>query len=62
WSCLENEAAPWFLWFGAMIVWSGVKLVAEFPAKLVLKGNLVLSADVFPRQGGFGGLSDRDLN
>ena len=45
-----------------MIVWSGVKLVAEFPAKLVLKGNLVLSADVFPRQGGFGGLSDRYLN
>lgn len=40
----------------------GFKLAAEFPAKMVLKGNIVLSADVFPRQLGFGGFSDRDLN
>ena len=45
-----------------MIIWFEVKSVAEFPAKMVLKGNIVLSADVFPRQGVFGGLSDGDLN
>ena len=30
--------------------------VAEFPAKMVLTGNLMLSTDVFPRQNGFDGL------
>lgn len=30
--------------------------VAELPAKMVLTGNLVLFADVFPRQTGFDGL------
>ena len=32
-------------------------LAVEFPAKLGLEVYLVLSADVFPRQQGFGGLS-----
>jgi hypothetical protein len=36
--------------------------VAELPAKMVFTGNLVLSADVFPRQSGFGGFSDCYLN
>lgn len=37
-------------------------LLAWFPAKMGLAGNIMLSADIFPRQGGFGGFSDCDLN
>ena len=34
-----------------------IGLTVEFPAKLALEGKLVLSADVLPRQIGFGGES-----
>ena len=40
---------------------TGSKFVAEFPAKMVLKGNLMLSVDIFPRQGRIRGLSDNFL-
>jgi hypothetical protein len=43
------------------LVW-GSSLVAGFPAKMVLTGDLVLSADDFSRQGGFGGFSGCYLN
>jgi hypothetical protein len=36
----------------------GSKFVARFPAKMDLAVNLELSADVFPRQSGFGGFYD----
>ena len=36
--------------------------VAEFPAKMLFAGKLVLSAAAFPRQGGFRGFSDCELN
>jgi hypothetical protein len=49
-----------FLWFSGL-VW-GSSLVAGFPAKMAFAGNLVLSADDFPRQGGFGGFSGCYLN
>ena len=53
---------PW-LWLGSIIFWLvRFEFAAGFPAKIGLAGNLTLSADVFPRQGGFGGFSDCDLN
>mgnify|MGYP001767634727 FL=1 len=53
---------PW-LWLGSIIFWLvRFEFAAGFPAKIGLTGNLALSADVFPRQGGFGGFSDCDLN
>jgi hypothetical protein len=42
------------VWGYDFLVW-GSNLVAEFPAKMGLAGNIRLSADVFPRQCGFGG-------
>ncbi len=47
-----------------VILLSGLRfeLAARFPAKLGLAGNLVLPADVFPRQDGFEGFSNCDLN
>ena len=53
---------PW-LWLGGIIFGPvRIEFTAEFPAKIDLAGNLALPADVFPRQGGFGGFSDCDLN
>ena len=43
---------PW-LWLGSIIFWLvRFEFAAGFPAKIGLAGNLTLSADVFPRQGG----------
>lgn len=52
-----------FVW--GLVLWlSGLvfNFVAKFPAKMVLAGNLVLSADIFPRQSGFGGLFQHKSN
>ena len=48
--CLEKTRQP------LLCGWA-FEFVAEFPAKLVLTGYPLLSADVFPRQGSFGGFS-----
>ena len=58
---ISQRDRPFFVvwWFDCPSL--GFGFVARFPAKMVLKGNLVLSADVFPRQGGFGGFSECDF-
>jgi len=38
------------------VLYSGFRLVPDFPAKLVLKGNLVMRKDIFPRQNTFDGV------
>ena len=53
---------PWLGLGGIIFGPVRFEFAAEFPAKIDLAGNLALPADVFPRQGGFGGFSDCDLN